>query len=148
MTGWQGLTLPQGFAFSFGVFQEYYTVHEPFASDARGIPAIGTTATGLMYLLMPVYFSVLQRWPRLKRYSCWASLPLLAASLIGASFANTVKHLLVCQGILFAIAGNMLFAPTVTYLDEWFIRRKGLAIGIMWYVLIKFGACCSHLTIC
>jgi hypothetical protein len=134
MTGWQGLTLHQGFAFSFGVFQEYHTVHEPFASDTRGIPAIGTSATGLMYLLIPVCFSVLQRWRCLKRYSCLARLPLLAASLIGASFATTATHLFVCQVILFAFAGNMLFAPTVTYLDEWFIRRKGLSIGIMWYV--------------
>ena len=85
-----------------------------------------------MYLLMPLYFSVLQRWPRLKRYSTWASLPVVAGSLVGASFAQTVSHLIACQGVLFALGGNLLFAPTVTYLDEWFVRRKGLAIGIMW----------------
>jgi MFS family permease len=124
-----------GFAFSFGVLQEYYASHEPFSAEPNGIAAIGTTATGLMYLLMPVYFSVLQRWPRMKRYSVWASLPLIAGSLIGASFAQSVEHLIACQGVLYALGGNMLFAPTVTYLDEWFVRRKGLAIGIMWYVL-------------
>lgn len=26
----------------------------------------------------------------------------------------------------------MTYAPTVLYLDEWFVRRKGLAFGIMW----------------
>ena len=122
----------QGFAFSFGVLQEYYSTHEPFASQPNGIATIGTVATGLMYLLMPVYFSVLQRWPKLKEYSTWASLPVLAGGLIGASFAQTVPHLIGCQGVLFALGGNLLFAPTVTYLDEWFVRRKGLAIGIMW----------------
>jgi hypothetical protein len=121
-----------GFAFSFGVLQEYYTTHEPFSSDPRGIATIGTVATGLMYLLMPVYFSVLQRWPRLKRISTWASLPVVAGALIGASFAQSVSHLIACQGVLFALGGNFVFAPTVTYLDEWFIRRKGLAVGIMW----------------
>ena len=35
-----------GFAFSFGVLQEYYTTHEPFKSQPKGIAAIGTTATG------------------------------------------------------------------------------------------------------
>ncbi|KAK4547460.1 hypothetical protein LTR36_001116 [Oleoguttula mirabilis] len=121
-----------GFAFSFGVLQEYYTTHEPFASSPQGIPAIGTTATGLMYLLMPVYFLGLQRWPVLKRYSTWASLPVVAAALIGASFAQTVTQLIATQGVLYALGGNMLVAPTVTYLDEWFVRKKGLAIGIMW----------------
>ncbi|KAK3117490.1 hypothetical protein LTR53_001090 [Teratosphaeriaceae sp. CCFEE 6253] len=85
-----------------------------------------------MYLMMPLYFSVLQRWPFLERYSVWASLPTIAASLIGASFARTVPQLIACQGVLYALGGNLMFAPTVTYLDEWFVRRKGLAIGIMW----------------
>jgi hypothetical protein len=34
-----------GFPFSFGVFQEYYTTHEPFSSQPAGIAAVGTTAT-------------------------------------------------------------------------------------------------------
>lgn len=125
-----------GFAFSFGVLQEYYTTHAPLSTKPRGIPAIGTTATGLMYLLMPIYFSVLQRWPVLKKYSTWASLPVVAAALIGASFAKTVPQLVGTQGVLYAIGGNMLVVPTITYLDEWFVKRKGLAIGIMWFVVL------------
>jgi hypothetical protein len=33
-----------GFPFSFGIFQEYYSTHEPFVSKPYGIAAIGTTA--------------------------------------------------------------------------------------------------------
>jgi hypothetical protein len=33
-----------GFPFSFGVFQEYYSNHEPFSSAPSGIATIGTTA--------------------------------------------------------------------------------------------------------
>jgi len=33
-----------GFPFSYGVFQEYYSTHEPFVSEPFGIAAIGTTA--------------------------------------------------------------------------------------------------------
>jgi hypothetical protein len=121
-----------GFAFSFGVLQEYYTTHEPFSSQPNGIATIGTVATGLMYLLMPVYFAVLQRWPYLKRWSIWAALPVVSGSLIGASFAQSVTHLIGTQGVLFALGGNLLVTPTITYLNEWFVRRKGLAIGIMW----------------
>ncbi|TKA23234.1 hypothetical protein B0A50_07627 [Salinomyces thailandicus] len=121
-----------GFSFSFGVLQEYYSGVEAFSSSPSGIAAIGTTATGLMYLLMPAYFVVLQRWPALKLWSTWASVPIVAVALIGASFAQRVSHLIGCQGVLFAIGGNLVFTPTVTYLDEWFVKRKGLAIGIMW----------------
>ena len=123
-----------GFAFSFGVLQEYYTTHEPFSSQPGGIATIGTVATGLMYLLMPVYFAVLQRWPHLRRWSILASLPVVTGSLLGASFAESVTHLIGTQGVLFAIGGNLLVTPTINYLDEWFVRKKGLAIGIMWLV--------------
>lgn len=34
-----------GFPFSFGVFQEYYTTHEPFSKKHSGVAIIGTTAT-------------------------------------------------------------------------------------------------------
>ena len=121
-----------GFAFSFGVLQEHYTTHSPFASQPAGIATIGTVATGLMYFLMPLYFTLLQRYPLLKRWSVWLSVPVVAGALIGASFAQTVSHLIATQGVLFALGGNLIFCPTVTYLDEWFVRRKGLAIGIMW----------------
>lgn len=121
-----------GFAFSFGILQEYYSSHEPFVSRPSGIPAIGTTATGLGYLSMPLYFAVFQRRPQWRGWSVWASLPLVAASLIGASFANSVTQLVLCQGVLFALGGNALVTPTIIYLDEWFVSRKGLAVGIMW----------------
>lgn len=85
-----------------------------------------------MYLLMPLYFLIYQRWPRTRTWALYISLPMVTAALVGASFANTVTHLILCQGVLFALAGNALVTPTITYLDEWFVRRKGLAIGIMW----------------
>jgi hypothetical protein len=39
------LTNLLGFPFSFGVFQEYYSTHEPISSDSSGVAVIGTTAT-------------------------------------------------------------------------------------------------------
>lgn len=121
-----------GLAFSYGVLQEYYTTHEPFSSHPGGIPAVGTTATGLGYLTMPLFVFMYRRFPRARIISLWTSLPCLAAALIGASFANTVGELIFFQGVLYALAGNALIVPTFTFLDEWFVRRKNLAIGIMW----------------
>ena len=36
---------PSGLPFSFGIFQEYYSTHEPFSLEPSGIAAVGTTAT-------------------------------------------------------------------------------------------------------
>ncbi|KXT16971.1 hypothetical protein AC579_7391 [Pseudocercospora musae] len=119
-----------GLALSFGVLQEYYTNNKPFASHPSGIAAIGTTGTGIMYLTMPVFLAAFQRWPNSRRYSLWCSLPIVATALIGASFTNTVPQLLVCQGIVYAVGGNALVMPSINYINEWFVRKKGLAIGV------------------
>lgn len=118
-----------GFALSFGVLQEYYASTEPFASQG-GIAAIGTTSTGIMYLTMPVFLWAFRKWPKARRWSLWFSVPTIAVALVGASFANTVPQLIACQGVIYAIAGNALVMPTINLLNEWFSRKRGLAIGI------------------
>lgn len=102
---------------------------EPFAGQG-GIAAIGTTSTGIMYLTMPLFLWIFRRWPKMRRWSLWSSVPIVAISLVGASFANTVPQLLVTQGIFYAIAGNALVMPTINFINEWFSQKRGLAIGI------------------
>ncbi|KAF4635406.1 hypothetical protein G7Y89_g2692 [Cudoniella acicularis] len=121
-----------GFPFSFGVFQEYYSTHEPFASNPSGIAVIGTTATGIMYMIGVPLAPVYNKWPHFANMSKYAGPPIMAASLIGASFANEVKYLILTQGALYAIGGSIVYLPALIFLDEWFVRRKGLAYGIMW----------------
>ncbi|KUJ19832.1 MFS monocarboxylate transporter [Mollisia scopiformis] len=121
-----------GLPFSFGVFQEYYTTHEPFSSQSSGIAVIGTTATGVMYMIGLIIFPAYKQWPHLASISKWAGIPLMAAGLIGASFAQSVNHLIVTQGVLYALGGCIIYYPILMYIDEWFVQRKGLAYGIMW----------------
>ncbi|KAI9741507.1 MAG: hypothetical protein M1818_004313 [Claussenomyces sp. TS43310] len=141
-----------GFPFSFGVFQEYYSTHEPFSNEPSGIATVGTTATGIMYMVGLILFPAYKKWPRLANTSKWLGLPLMATGLIAASFVNTVDHLVLTQGAIYAIGGCIVYYPTLLFIDEWFIRRKGLAYGIMWasaagliipfvlnYLLEKYG---------
>lgn len=142
--------LIQGFPFSFGVFQEYYTTHEPFSLDPSGIAAIGTSSTGIMYLSCPFLFAAFRRWPQIRR-SCllvglvcsvlflpWlhlASIMLLlthrrkkvinTVAIIASSFATAVSHLILTQGIMYALGGVAIYCPSIVFLDEWFIARKG-----------------------
>ncbi|KAL9594616.1 MAG: hypothetical protein Q9179_005309 [Wetmoreana sp. 5 TL-2023] len=121
-----------GFPFSFGVFQEYYTTHEPFASKPAGIAVIGTSSTGIMYLGSPILFAAFKRWPHIRRICVLAGLAITVMSMIAASFATEVSHLILTQGVLYACGGLLLYSPTIIFLDEWFVQRKGLAFGIMW----------------
>ncbi|PQE26869.1 MFS monocarboxylate transporter protein [Rutstroemia sp. NJR-2017a BVV2] len=121
-----------GFPFAFGVFQSYYSTHAPFDRNPKGIAVIGTCATGIMYLFAPVSLYILERFPNIRRLSSIIGLALVSIALIGASFASHTWHLIVTQGVLYAIGGSLLYSPTMFYLDEWFIKRKGLALGVMW----------------
>ncbi|KAE8453211.1 hypothetical protein EG329_011278 [Mollisiaceae sp. DMI_Dod_QoI] len=121
-----------GFPFSFGVFQSYYTTHPPFSFQSNGIAAIGTCSSGIMYLIAPITLYALESWPSTRRLSSIIGLVIAVTALIASSFATRVWHLILTQGILYAIGGSLLYAPTMFYLDEWFIRRKGLVFGIMW----------------
>ncbi|CZR59257.1 related to monocarboxylate transporter 2 [Phialocephala subalpina] len=132
MAGFMIEALVWGLPFSFGVFQEYYSTHEPFSSDASGIAVVGTTATGIMYMIGLALFPAYKAWPHFASITKWAGIPLMASGLIGASFAQKVGHLILTQGAIYAVGGTLIYYPTLMYIDEWFIQRKGMAYGIMW----------------
>jgi len=85
-----------------------------------------------MYSAGLVLFPAYKQYPRLANYLKWAGLPLMATGLVAGSFAQTVSHLIATQGVIYAIGGSIVYYPTLVWLDEWFIQKKGLAYGIMW----------------
>lgn len=36
------------------------------------------------------------------------------------------------QGVGYAVGAGLAYAPTILFLDEWFVVRKGFAYGVMW----------------
>ena len=147
-----------GFPFSFGVLQNYYSTHEPFDSHPAGISAVGTTCsgkcdflersrrsraqprfwyslteiTGIMYLAAPLGFAFFQRWPQHIRKCSPIGLAIVVLAIALSSFARKVWHLILTQGVLYAFGGGLLYYPIFIFIDEWFIRRKGFAYGIIW----------------
>ncbi|KXH37214.1 major facilitator superfamily transporter [Colletotrichum nymphaeae SA-01] len=120
-----------GFPFAFGVFQNYYSTNPPFAGQPN-IAVIGTCAMGIMYLGGPIQTALLRLYPRQTRYAPIAGLLIMCVALATSSFSTTVTHLVVTQGILYAIGGGITYMPCIVYIDQWFVRRKGFAYGIMW----------------
>lgn len=119
-----------GFPAIFGIFQDYYASHEPFAGS-EDIPIIGTCALGIMYLGLPFVFAILKRWPKLRRWSSPAGLVLMCMSLGLSSFSRTVNHLIITQGVLYSIGACFAWTTILFWISEWFVRRLALAYGIM-----------------
>jgi MFS family permease len=57
---------------------------------------------------------------------------IMCLSLGLSSMSQTVPHLIVSQGVFYAIGGAMCYSPAISFMDEWFVKRKGLAFGMMW----------------
>lgn len=87
---------------------------------------------GILYMVAPFTFGSLIRWPQYKRHAMVGGLLIMCLSLGLSSICQTVPQLIVTQGIFYGIGGAVTYSPVVTFLDEWFVRRKGLAFGIMW----------------
>jgi MFS family permease len=90
---------------------------------------------GIMYLDAPLILMLVQRWPHLRRPCCVAGVLFMAVGLVASSFSQSVWQLILTQGVLYAIGGSLIYNPVLVLLDEWFVRRKGMAYGIMWVSL-------------
>ncbi|KAG2413617.1 hypothetical protein HFD88_002806 [Aspergillus terreus] len=115
-----------GFSLVFGIFQEYLMTHDVLKGSKGGL------AVGLLYLLSPISFTLLTRYPHLQKYCAPVGLFLSVCGSLLSSFSQSVWHLILTQGVLCAIGNGLVFSPTTLYLDQWFVQRKGLAYGIMW----------------
>ncbi|ETS85837.1 hypothetical protein PFICI_03862 [Pestalotiopsis fici W106-1] len=120
-----------GFALSFGVFQEFYSTHEPF-QNSDNIAVIGTTTSAIMYLAAPFVVTFCRFYPRWTRYLTFVGLTAASLSMVLSSFCTSISQLIGAQGVMFGLSGCIAYCPCTLYIDEWFDRRKGLAYGIVW----------------
>jgi uncharacterized membrane protein len=56
----------------------------------------------------------------------------MCLSLALGSFSQNVTHLVLTQGIFFGFGGCLAYTPSILFMSEWFITKKGLAFGIVW----------------
>lgn len=121
-----------GYATSFGIFQEYYTRSTEFHASAGAFASIGSSQQGVMYLMMPLTFILLNRHPSLRRWCGPLGLVVTVCSLSSSAFVHSITGLIATQGALYAIGCSLLFSPISLYMDEWWVERKGFAYGVMW----------------
>ena len=42
-----------------------------------------------------------------------------------------VPQVIMTQGMMYGFSSGLLFAPCISFVDEWFLKRRGLANGIL-----------------
>lgn len=86
----------------------------------------------MMYLTGFPALLLNRMFPRWARFSPLIGLVTLCAALCASAWATSVTQLILLQGIGYGIGGAIAYTPCTMYIDEWFVKRKGLAYGIMW----------------
>ena len=126
----QALTFRLGFPLSYGVFQDYYSEHEPFRGS-KNISVVGTVATGISYLGAPLISPFVKRFHRYQRHMIWIGWPTCILALVAGSFARTIEILILTQGVLYGLGVLLLYYPLLSMLNEWFVQKRGLAYGVL-----------------
>lgn len=85
-----------------------------------------------MYFDTPFIMTLHRFFPNATRWAPTVGFLCMSLSLIASSFSETTTHLIITQGVLYALAGSICYCPCIVYLDEWFKERKGFAYGVMW----------------
>lgn len=115
---------------SFGIFQNYYSSQEAF-KDSKSIPIIGTLGLGLAFMISPLVTQFVAFYPKSPKKLIYAGLILSVLACLGASFAKTVPQLIFTQGVMLGFGIALAYLPTLSFINEWFVQRRGLASGIM-----------------
>lgn len=45
------------------------------------------------------------------------------------------------QGLMYGFSSGLLFAPCISFVDEWFFERRGLANGILLVTTLSYRLC-------
>ncbi|KAL1686371.1 major facilitator superfamily domain-containing protein [Schizophyllum commune] len=127
-------TIAWAFSTAYGTLLYAYMEDPTFGSQPHAtslLALIGPIGSGIMYCLCPALNPLLTRYPRAARPIVWAGTLICFVSLFASSYARTVIQLVALQGVLYSIGGTMVYVPTIFYMSQWFVERRGVANGVM-----------------
>lgn len=71
-----------------------------------------------MYLSSPLVFGLFAFYPNVRRLCIMVGLIIMCLSLGLSSLSQTVPHLIITQGDLYAIGAALCYSPAITFMDE------------------------------
>ncbi|KAI0550345.1 major facilitator superfamily domain-containing protein [Xylaria curta] len=119
-----------GFPFAYGVFREYFFTHQPF-KGATIVSTGGVLANGVLQICVPFVVYALNNFPNHRKNAMWLGCLICSISPISAAFTTSAEVLVVLLGPLYGIGAGFLFAPSMHFMDDWFLERKSFAYGII-----------------
>ncbi|KAI9790254.1 MAG: hypothetical protein M1816_005279 [Peltula sp. TS41687] len=115
---------------SYSVFLAYYLKNNTFPKATYlEYAAVGGLSIGVALGLSPIATSVTRVYGI--RVTLLTGVFGTTASLIGASFATEIWHLFLTQGVFFGVGMGFLFVGCAGIIPQWFLKRRGVASGIV-----------------
>lgn len=84
-----------------------------------------------MYMDVAFIFPLLKAFPQLRKWATPIGLIIVCLALGLGSLATNTTHLVLTQGIFYAIGGGFAWTPILFLIEEWWVRRRGFAYGVM-----------------
>jgi MFS family permease len=88
-------------------------------------------AQGISYLGNPLVTPFTIRYQKYQRHMILMGWLICIVALLSSSFATKLWHLIITQGVLYGIGIVIIYYPMLSMLNEWFVKRRGLAYGLM-----------------
>ncbi|KAA1476048.1 MFS general substrate transporter [Dentipellis sp. KUC8613] len=120
--------------FAYGIILSAYLQEPKLASQPHAttlLPLVGTLSSGVIYCSGPFVYPFMSYYPHCRRYFMWLGTFLCFISLLVSSYVMKIVVLVILQGALYGFGGALVYAPCISFMSEWFVRRRGLANGIL-----------------
>jgi MFS family permease len=83
-----------------------------------------------MYMDITLWYQALKYFPKFRKWATPVGLVIVCLALGLGSFSTSVPHLILTQGIIYALGGGLAWTPILFYIEEWWVRRRGFAYGV------------------
>ncbi|KAJ5496540.1 hypothetical protein N7463_008527 [Penicillium fimorum] len=116
-----------GYINAFGVYQEYYQLHQLADRTPDEISWIGSLQVFFLFA------STVIGGPLFDRYGSmvvWPSSFLLVFSVMMTSLCQEYYQFMLAQGVLEGMAAGMLMAPGLAAVGHYFLKKRGAAMGL------------------
>ncbi|KAF7185165.1 MFS transporter asaE [Pseudocercospora fuligena] len=119
-----------GFPLSFGVFQAYYSQIPEFAGNPF-ISVVGSVASGISYIAAPIMIPITKRYSKHRKHMILIGWPICLLALIAGSFAKNLGTLILTQGVMYGLGFVVFYYPILSFVNEWWVERRGMAYGLL-----------------